>query len=126
MNLTDLPTNEHWDAHDWEYVLHGSEFYEGAFTAPDGARAADITADRIVRVDRWWATGGHEYADQDFVAVVELSDGTWAACMAWTDSSGWGCQQGVYWRVTQSLDDAVTYGLDQEGRRKLGLSLVGE
>lgn len=126
MNVTDLPTNDLWTDYDWSNVLSGSEYYEGAFTAPDGAAAPDVTADRIARVEQWWADGGHEYADRDFVAVVELTDGTWAACMAWTDSSGWGCQQGVYWRVTSTLADAITYGLDQEGRRKLGLSLVGE
>lgn len=123
MNLKDLPTNDVWDAYDWEYVFAGSEFYEGAFTAPDGQQADDITADRIAHVAAWNATSEEGYGQKEFAAVVRLADGRWAGCMAWTDTSGWGCQQGVYWRVVDTLPGAVAFGLDQRGRRWLGQSL---
>lgn len=126
MNLVVLPTNELWTDSDWRYVLAGSEFYEGAFTAPDGQRADDITADRIGHVDIWAVENPEEMADYNFAALVELTDGTWAACVAWTDTSGWGCQQGVYWRIAATRDDAIRFCLDKDARRRLGLSLVGE
>ncbi len=126
MNLSDLPTNDLWSGYDWEYVLFGSSYYEGAFWAPGGARAEDITADRIARVAGWAVENPEGMADYNFAAIVELVDGTWAGCMAWTDTSGWGCQQGVYWRVTESVPDAITFALDNEGRRRHGAALPAD
>ncbi len=123
MNPRDLPTNDVWDTSDWHYVLAGSEFYEGAFTAPDGQKTDDIDADRIINVIAWNAASEEGGNDKNFAALVRLADGRWAGCMAWTDYTGWGCQQGVYWRVVDSLPDAGAFGLDQQGRRWLGQAL---
>ncbi len=126
MKITDLPTNDVWDHYDWQYVFAGSEFYEGAFTVPDGARTDDIDADRIAEVLAWRATCEEGGNDKNFAAIVHLADGRWAGCMAWTDFTGWGCQQGVYWRVAATRDDAVRFCLDKDARRRLGLQLDGE
>lgn len=119
MLIDDLPTNDVWDTYDWRYVLAGSEFYEGAFTAPDGRPVPDITPDRIDHVEVWAARCSEGMGDRDFAALVRLTDGTWAACLAWCDTSGWGCQQGVYWRVCADRADIQRYGLDDKGRRML-------
>lgn len=126
MNLQDLPTNGDWYVNDWEHVFAGSSYYEGAFHAPDGARVADITADRVAEVLAWRAYSAEGMADVNFAAIVRLTDGTYAGCMAWTDTSGWGCQQGVYWRVVDTLPDAVSFALDEQGRRWLGTTLAIE
>ncbi len=123
MNITDLPTNDVWGRSDWENVFAGSGYYEGAFTAPDGQPTDDITADRIAHVLAWNAESHEGGNDVNFAAIAQLADGRWAGCMAWTDYTGWGCQQGVYWRVVDSLPDAVAFALDQQGRRWLGQTL---
>lgn len=126
MNLEDLPTNENWSTSDWGAVLAGGDYssYAGANWAPLGPPAPDITAERIARVHGMRADRG-DYAEVNFACVVELTDGTWAACMAWADTTGWGCQDGVEWRVVHDLDSVIAYGLDQRGRERLALTAGG-
>jgi hypothetical protein len=124
VKLTDLPKSDIWD--DWEYVLPGadSSYYEGTTAAvPLGDKVEDVTVERIARVETWNATGGEMWCERDFVCLVELTDGSWATCMAWCDTSGWGCQQGVEWKWSASRDGAIYYGLDNDGRRRLGVEL---
>jgi hypothetical protein len=128
MNLTDLPTSSDWDA--WECVLSDTpdSYYEGATAVGIfGATVEDITTDRIARVDLWHAAGLLDYGEQDFVCLVELTDGTWATCVAWCDTTGWGCRrQGVEWKVATTRDDAIRLGLDKAARARLGVPLPGE
>lgn len=127
MRLEDLPTSDVWGAYDWQAVLSGdwSNSYTGAHFAPLGEQAPDITPERIARVYGWRAESPEGYGSINFACVVELTDGTWAACMAWADTTGWGCQDGVEWRVARDLSDVVAYGLDQRGRTDLGMALEG-
>lgn len=126
MLIEDLPTSENWSRFDWGAVLADSGYssYTGANWAPLGPPAPDITAERIARVHGMRADRG-DYAEVNFACVVELTDGTWAACMAWADTTGWGCQDGVEWRVVRNLDDVIAYGLDQRGRERLALTTGG-
>lgn len=130
MHLEDLPTNDVWTASDWCQVLKSEPYgigtaYTGAHWAPLGGPAPDITAERIARVYGWQASSPEGGGSVNFACVVELTDGTWAACMAWADYTGWGCQDGVEWRVAQDLPSVVSYGLDREGRGRLALTTGG-
>jgi len=127
MNLTDLPKNEDWD--NWDVVLSGTEYsyYEGATAVGIfGAAVGDITAERITRVDLWYATSPEGYASIDFVCLVELTDGTWATCVAWADTTGWDCRSGIAWKVAATRDEAIRLGLDKASRAQLGVPLPGE
>jgi hypothetical protein len=126
MDVATLPTDKNWSDYDWKYVLDGDEFYEGVFSAYDGERVEDVTAARIARVDLWDADEADGHGSRDFVCLVELVDGTWATCMAWADTTGWGCRQGVMWKWTRTRDDAIRFGLDKDARRRLGVPLDGE
>jgi hypothetical protein len=116
---------------DWASILApdpGDEYgwgssYSGAFSTVDGSRVEDITAERIARVD---LTYGVDNDGPDLAILTELTDGTWAACMAWADFTGWGCQDDVQWKVAPTRDEAISQGLDREARRKLGVPLPGE
>ena len=123
MLTTDLPTNDVWTTYDWDNVFPDAGYHEGTISVPNNQAAEDVTADRITRVDRWDATSADGLGDVDFVALLELVDGTWAACTALTDTTGWGCQQTVLWRVGATRDDVIRFGLDRDGRRRLGVAL---
>jgi hypothetical protein len=102
-------------------------YYEGANFAPLGGPAPDITPESIAAVDLYYLSDDHaSWAEQDVAAVVRLRDGNWAAVTGWCDSSGWGCQQGVEWRVTATREDAIKYGLDKSARIALGVGLPEE
>jgi hypothetical protein len=129
MRIEDLPTDEDWTRYDWQAILapsNGEDYsltsYTGANWAPLGHAAPDITADRIARVHGWRNDSSDGGGTKNFACVVELTDGTWAACMAWADYTGWGCQDEVEWRVTAGLWEIVAYGLDQRGREQLALT----
>lgn len=123
MLINDLPTNDGWTDYGWTNVFPDAGYHEGTVSVPDNQTAADVTADRIARVDRWDATSADGMGDVNFVALMELVDGTWAACTALTDTTGWGCQQTVVWRVAATRDDVIRFGLDRDGRRRLNVAL---
>lgn len=126
MNLTDLPTNDAWTDTDWQYVFPCGEYgtsYSGTYSVHDRSQVADVNADRITRVDSWFGESPEGGGSVDFTCLVELSDGSWAACMAWADYTGWGCQDDVQWKWGRTRDDVVRYGLDADARRKLNLPL---
>jgi hypothetical protein len=121
---TETPTLEEFLA-EWGETLCRN-YYEGASFAPLGAPAPDITPESIADIDLYYLYEGGSWAEQDMAAVVRLHDGNWAAVTGWCDTSGWGCQQGVEWRVTSTREDAIRYGLDKAARVALGVPLEGE
>lgn len=84
------------------------------------------TKSDIASVECWWYVSGRDYADEDVNLLGRLTDGRWVTCVAWSDSSGFGCQEQVDWRIHETRRGAVTLGLDQAARRNLGLALPGE
>jgi hypothetical protein len=56
-----------------------------------------------------------EYSHWDegstFCGVVKLHDGTYASFEAWTDYTGWGCQDGVEWFTGQKTEKAAAMWL---------------
>jgi len=126
MNLKDLPPIGELGTDEWPYILSCTSSYSsysGAYSTADGAAVEDICPHRIARVDRAY---GIDNDGPDIALLIELTDGTWAACMAWADSTGWGCQDGVQWKVAPAREEAISQGLDRDARRKLGVPLPGE
>ncbi|MGW9058853.1 hypothetical protein [Streptomyces sp. NPDC055733] len=97
--------------------------WSALFEYADGP-APDPTA--IVTVSNLWCTSPEGGGSRDIALVAVLNDGRWATCVAWSDYTGFGCQQGVDWRVNPTRELAISQGLDKESRAHLGLSLPGE
>lgn len=80
----------------------------------------------IAEVTHLWAISPEGYGSTEIALVARLHNGQWATCVAWSDTSGFGCQQGVDWRVQPTRELAISQGLDKESRVHLGLALPGE
>jgi hypothetical protein len=106
---TDVPLDE-WD---WSSLF---EYAEGTAPAPAA----------IVSVTELWCTSPEGGGSRDIALVAVLQDGRWATCVAWSDYTGFGCQQVVDWRINPTRELAISQGLDKESRAHLGLSLPGE
>ena len=106
-----LPSDDGW----------GSD-YSGTYSVVDGSKVDDVTAARIARTDASWSEDG-DCAETSLAALVELTDGSWAAVMAWCDTTGWGCRSDVQWKWAPTRELAISQGLDRESRARLNLSL---
>jgi hypothetical protein len=73
-----------------------------------------------------WAVSPEGGGSRDIALIACLQDGRWATCVAWSDYTGFGCQQGVDWRINPTRELAISQGLDKESRAHLGLALPGE
>lgn len=115
-------------AGDWPVIFPSGEsniygsVYSGTFSVPFGRQVADVTPERIARVVAFDCEEG-DYAETDLALLVELIDGTFAACMAWCDTTGWDCQSGAAWKWAPTRELVIEYGLDREARRRLGVAL---
>lgn len=85
---------------------------------PEPAQIAEITD--------LWATSPEGYGSTNIAFVARLTDDQWATCVAWADTTGFGCRQDVDWRINPTRALAISQGLDKESRAHLGLSLPGE
>lgn len=122
--------SEGFDLAGWHVLFPGDpDIYTGTYSVVDGEQVDDITQERIARVDASYVasdrTGYDWYAnDGDSVVVLaELTDGSYAACMAWCDTTGWDCRAGAQWKWAPTRDDAIRFGLDRESRAALDLSI---
>lgn len=80
----------------------------------------------IVEITHLWATSPEGYGSTSLAFLARHQDGRWITCVAWSDTSGFGCQQGVDWRINDTREQAISQGLDKESRAHLGLALPGE
>jgi hypothetical protein len=98
-----------------------------------GAPTVDrITSDQVAEVAEWCVTyhGGDPYvagsgdtgSELDLVAILRLKDGRWASVQGWNDYTGWGCRDGSQMSIGATKEQVVRFGLDDEGRTKLGLA----
>lgn len=124
MDLKDLPTAEDFD--DWEYLLpgYGSSEYSGTYSVTDGEKVDDVTPERIARVDAFHTTSPEGCHSTDMCCLVELTDGTWAAVMAWCDTTGWDCRSDIQWKWAPTRELAISQGLDASARDRLNLTLA--
>lgn len=132
MRVEDLPTNADWTAADWSEVFPGTDDgwsggdYSGTYSVHDSSKVADVTPERISRVVAWEGHSPEGGGSVDFIALVRLTDRTWAACTAWADYTGWGCQANAQWKWGRTKRAVIEQGLDREGRKRLGVPLRGE
>lgn len=99
--------------------------YSGTFSVVDGSRVADVTRERIAEVLAWHVEEDHDGgATTDLKLLVRLDDGSYAACMADCDYTGWDCQAGAEWRWAPSEELIVTMGIDRAARALLGRPLA--
>lgn len=96
--------------------------YSGTFSVHDGSKVDDVTPGRIARVDASCVEHG-DYAETGVGLLVELTDGSWATCMASCDTTGWDCQASAQWKWSRTRDEAISHGLDQYWRERLGVAL---
>ncbi|MGW4703733.1 hypothetical protein [Streptomyces sp. NPDC004285] len=82
--------------------------------------------EQIAEVSHLWATSPEGWGSTDIAFLARLTDGQWATCVAWSDTSGFGCREDVDWRINPTREQAIAQGLDKESRTHLGLSLPGE
>lgn len=82
--------------------------------------------EQITEITHLWAISPEGYGSTDIALLARLIDGRWAACVAWSDTSGFGCREDVDWGIHPTREAAIGLGLDKESRKHLGLSLPGE
>lgn len=81
---------------------------------------------QIAEITNLWATSPEGYGSTDINILGRLADGRWFTIVAWSDTTGFGCQENVDWRIADSREIAISQGLDKEARAHLGLALPGE
>jgi len=59
----------------------------------------------------------------NMLVVGVLKDGRWFSGAFYNDYTGWGCQSGADFRVSESEQTLYEYGLDASERDKLGIEL---
>lgn len=117
MNFEDLPTTDDFTDYDWkevlgyEYPRSPAKWYDYSATpklTATARHAADLTSNRRwpVKLDEfeqvlalYATTSGGVCHELDAVILIAVEDGDWMLCEAWTDCTGWGCQDGVEWWV---------------------------
>lgn len=136
--MTDLSKTEEQAPWPDEYVAY--DFTEAISTAspvapatPGASAGNPVAPGDVAEVTDWYVTynGGPPYVagsgdtgtELTLIAILRLKDGRWAALQGWNDYTGWGCQDGAEMKVGESREQVVRFGLDDDGRRKLGLSL---
>lgn len=138
MRIEDFPTTEDLDSCDWEEILgrndgdgHSPNYYGPRDRPPQHAVSAVLgdgtvprpEAEDVVQVIAFDAKSpGRESVchELDFVALLELTGGRQAIVEAWTDCTGWGCQDGVRW-IVGSPEQVETWLTDGQ-RQRLGLA----
>lgn len=115
------------NTYDWEAILGLSPYVdvrcEDASSVPAEATRMFVPDD-VESVDCWYAESREGFASTHAWGLLHLKDGTWAACIAWCDTTGWDCQSDTMWRLLPTREEAIILGLDEEGRRRLGLELA--
>lgn len=99
---------------------------QGATSPPQrvpGFEGSDAPFD-LPDVARVIAHSEGENDGPDWVAVVELNDGRFGVVQAGCDYTGWDCRAGGFAWVAGSLDAIVQFGLGDQERSRLGLSIV--
>ena len=93
--------------------------------APTLADLAEVTHYSISWHGQPYRPGGDDNGGSELMLVLlgTLKDGRWFALTAWNDYTGWGCQDHCDIRISESRDDVIRFGLDNEGRETLGLPL---
>lgn len=103
------PTEDDVEFNAW---MWRSLYEYGSGNIPDPSAFAEIT--------ELAARSPEGYGSVDFAFVARLADGTWATCVGWADTTGFGCREQVDWDIQPTREAAIAFGLDQESRNWLG------
>ncbi|MFI7691725.1 hypothetical protein ACIBQ6_21840 [Nonomuraea sp. NPDC049655] len=117
------------NSYDWQQAIEESGRDTGTAAYPS-EQAEPLTLADVARVDTYaisyygdrWKPGDDTGNELELYALLELKDGRWASLEAWTDYTGWGCQDGSTVRIGPDRDTVVRFGLTDEGRSTLGLA----
>lgn len=126
MKRNEFPVNDDWRRDDWLVVLEDDQGatnpreFETVLTS--AASANPFTTADVAEVVAWHGTSPEGWASLEFTCVLRLSDGRYAFCEAWADTSGWGCQDSTNWRLASTLVELVTHGMTPANASQLGLS----
>jgi len=106
MELQDLPTTEDFTEYDWREVLGLDDETVTAKARYAGNLTSNLTyalkLGEFTKVIALYATTAGPRSvchELDAVILIEVEEGGWALCEAWTDCTGWGCQDGVEWWI---------------------------
>ena len=126
------PAADRWDhegpAGELAYALDPDEAKFATATAPAqpcGGFQLESVA-QVVRYRVWshseeWKPGdGRIGSELEMYLVLRLTDGRWVSVEASNDYTGWGCQSGADFRIGDTEQQVVQFGLSQSGRVALG------
>lgn len=98
------------DSYDWMHIF---KEYVGA---PAHVRTKQ-TVDRVYTLNHVAKVLGRSEGENDgddWVGLFEMDDGKFIAVNAGCDYTGWGCQESGSSSISDSLADAIAFGLTQE------------
>lgn len=123
-------------ADDFRQAIGGHETYtRPTYQAaePGAPKAEPICTHDVEEITNWFVSyhGGGRYvagigdtgSELTLSAILRLRDGRWASVQAWNDYTGWGCQDGSTVAVGATKEQVIRLGLDEEGRKQLGMVL---
>lgn len=91
---------------------------EGYVGSLESFASSDVT--EIIAADEGYNDG------DPWVGAFRLADGRFAKITAWCDFTGWDCRAGGEAEVAGSLDALLRWGLTNEERERLGLTMPSE
>lgn len=107
MKFEELPTAEDWGEYDWQMVLAGGSEWGPVASAEFAGKngPAEVpSAEQVAEVIWLTADSPEGYGSKDFAALVRLSDGQFAMCEAWADTTGWDCRSDAIWKIGPTLE----------------------
>lgn len=110
------------DNYDWEEAF---KFANGAEDVPLPILDDPVSAAPFDRADvkQIIALENGENDEEDWIALFELHDGRFAYLQAGCCTTGWEAYGGGFAHVAGDLDRLIRFGMGQEPRRRLGLSI---
>ena len=106
MKIEEMPTQEYWSEYDWQMVFDTGD-YNASPTAEFAGKngRAEVPKPEEVEQVLWMTSDSPEgYGSVDFAGLFKLTGDRFAICEAWADTTGWGCQDGVYWKIGPTLE----------------------
>lgn len=118
-----MSTTEKDDLNFAEEVQYAAEYIDRAV----GLRPDDNLAD-LLRETVWESA----YVDSpdgggstNVLGIGRFEDGRWVSVEGWADYTGWGCQCGADFYVSDSRDDVISNGVTVDMARTLGIAKPG-
>lgn len=99
---------------DWVWA----NIFGGRYTGVDR-----FDPNQVDLIEAWRAESSEGYAQHSAAGLFRMMDDTYVVFSAWTDTTGWGCQDDARFTFHDSWDDAVRFGLGDEERGWFGISI---